>query len=448
MAGVRLLTDVTPLREHPAFRRLWLGTMLSRTGSAMTSFAITLQVYDLTRSPAAVGGLGVAMFVPLLLITLPGGTLADRVDRRRLVLAVAVGQMAVSAVLFALAAFGGASLWALYALVTIGSALSAVSAPAQQTFIPRLVPKDQLGTAMALNRIVFQVVLIAGPALAGVIAAWAGLRGCYLADVASFAGALWGVGRLPAMPPVRPAASEDSSASDSAASESSASDSAAAARARPRSGLALTLEGLAFIRRTPVLCGAFLADVNATFFGLPVSLFPAINAERFGGNPRTLGLFMTAIGVGGLVSAVFAGPLKHATRHGLVMLACVAVWGGGFALFAVAPSLWLTLLALAVAGLADTFTVIVRGIIVQEATPDEFRGRVNAADFLVGAGGGELGSLEAGLVGSWTTPVISALSGGLLTVFGVVAIAATMPSFRRYRSPTPAPQPRDASYPN
>jgi MFS family permease len=185
--------------------------------------------------------------------------------------------------------------------------------------------------------------------------------------------------------------------------------------------------------------------VNATFFALPVSLFPAINAERFGGNPRTLGLFMTAIGVGGLVSVVFAGPLRHATRHGLVMLACVAVWGGGFALFAVAPSLWLTLLALAIAGLADTFTVVVRGIIVQEATPDEFRGRVNAADFLVGAGGSELGSLEAGLVGSWTTPVISALSGGLLTVFGVLAIGAAMPGFRRYRSPAPAPEPATAT---
>jgi MFS family permease len=428
---VRLLTDVTPLREHPAFRRLWLGTMLSRTGSAMTSFAITLQVYDLTRSPAAVGGLGVAMFIPLLLITLPGGTFADRVDRRRLVLAVAVGQTMVSAVLFALAAFGGASLWSLYALVTIGAAFSAVSAPAQQTFIPRLVPKGQLGTAMALNRIIFQVVMIVGPSLAGVVTAWTGLRGCYLADVASFAGALWSVGRLPAMPPLRPAAGEDGAAEDSAAED----------RSRPRSGIALTLEGLAFIRRTPALCGAFLADVNATFFALPVSLFPAINAERFGGSPRTLGLLMTAMGLGGLVSAVFAGPLKHMRRHGLVMLACVAVWGGAFALFAVAPSLWLTLLALAIAGLADTFTVVVRGIIVQQATPDEFRGRVNAADFLVGAGGSELGSLEAGLVGSWTTPVISALSGGLLTVLGALAIGAAMPGFRRYQSPTPAPEP-------
>ncbi len=258
-----------------------------------------------------------------------------------------------------MAAFGGASLWSLYALVALGAAFSAVSAPAQQTFIPRLVPREQLGAAMALNRIVFQVVMIAGPSLAGVVTAWAGLRGCYLADVASFAGALWGVGRLPAMPPGGPpppdrcaadGAAADGATADGAATDGAAGDGAAADEGRPRSGLALTLEGLAFIRRTPVLCGAFLADVNATFFALPVSLFPAINAERFGGNPRTLGLLMTAIGVGGLVSAVFAGPLKHVRRHGLVMLACVAVWGGAFALFAVAPSLWLTLLALAIAG--------------------------------------------------------------------------------------------------
>jgi MFS family permease len=282
---------------------------------------------------------------------------------------------------------------------------------------------------MSLNRIIFQVVLIAGPSLAGLAVAWAGLRGCYLADVASFAGALWSVGRLPAMPPETATAAAGVDGGDGG---------------RPRSALALTLEGLAFIRRTPALCGAFLADVNATFFALPVALFPAINAQRFGGDPRTLGLFTAAIGVGGLVSAVFAGPLRHASRPGLVMLACVAVWGGGFALFAVAPSLWLTLLALAVAGLADTFTVVVRGIIVQEETPDQLRGRVNAADFLVGAGGSQLGSLESGLVGSLTTPVISALSGGLLTVIGALVIGAALPGFRRYRSPALAPEPATA----
>jgi MFS family permease len=417
---VQLLTDLTPLREIPAFRRLWLGTMASRTGSAMTTFAITLQAYDLTRSPAAVGGIGLATLLPMLLVTLPGGTLADRVDRRRLVLAVTCCQVMLSALLFALTAAGAAALWALYGVVATSAALGSVSAPAQQTFIPRLVPHRQLATAMALNRIVFQVVLIAGPAGAGLVAATAGLRGCYLADVASFAGALWGVGGLPAMPP--------------------AGETAGAGRRAP-SGLAQTLEGLAFIRRTQALCGAFLADVNATFFALPVSLFPAINAERFGGDPRTLGLFPAAIGVGGLVSAVFAGPLRHTARHGLVMLGCVALWGGAFALFAVVPSLWLTLLALAVAGLADTFTVVIRGMIVQSATPDQFRGRVNAADFLVGAGGGELGSLEAGLVGSLTTPAVSALSGGLLAIAGTIAIGAALPQFRRYRAAVPLPEP-------
>src|SRR3984885_8399540 len=178
--------------------------MGSRTGGSRTTFAIMLQVYDLTRSTAAVGGIGLATLIPMLLITVPGGTFSDRVDRRRLVLAMMIDQAALSAVLFALAAFGGTSVWATYALVALGSAFSALSAPAQQTFIPRLVPKDQLSSAMALQRIVFQVVLIAGPALAGLVTAWSGLRGCYLADVASFAGALWGVGRLPAMAPQTP----------------------------------------------------------------------------------------------------------------------------------------------------------------------------------------------------------------------------------------------------
>lgn len=419
---MRLLTDVTPLRENPAFRRLWLGTMLSQTGSAMTTFAVMLQVYDLTRSSAAVGGIGVATFVPLLLVTVPSGTFADRVDRRLLVLSVTVGQAAVSAALFALAAFGGAALWWLYGLVAAQSALGAVAAPARQTFIPRLVPEAQRAAAMALNRIIFQVMMIVGPALAGVVTAGTGVSGCYLIDTVSFVAALWGVGRLPAMP----------------AGLSGLSGRAAQSRDRRPSGIAQTLEGLSFIRRSSVLCGAFLADVNATFFALPVSLFPAINAERYGGDPRTLGLFTTAIGVGGLVSALLAGPLRHVTRHGEMMLACVAVWGGAFALFAVAPWLWLTLLALGLAGFADTFTVVIRGIIVQAATPDELRGRVNAADYLVGAGGGQLGSLEAGLVGSLTTPVISALSGGLLTIAGALAIGAALPAFRRYQAAAPA----------
>ena len=414
-----LLADLTPLRESPAFRRLWAGTTLSTVGSALTTFAVTLQVYEITRSPAAVGLIGLVVMVPLLSVGLFGGALIDAVDRRRLVLACTSGSMAVSAAFAAQSLLGLRQVWLLYVLLAVQAALGAVNAPARQTLMPALLPPGRLAAGMALQRLSFQVTLIAGPALAGVIAAapHLGLNGCYLIDTASFTAALYGTGRLPPMPP------------------------SADHPERPR--LAAVAAGLSFIRRTPVLAGAFLADLNATFFGLPVSLFPAINAARFGGDPRTLGLFTTAVGVGSLVTAVLSGPLKHLSRQGVGMLVSVAVWGAGFAVFALARSLWLTLLSLAVAGAADTITVVLRGTIVQTVTPDEFRGRVTAADYVVGAGGSELGALKAGVVGSLTSPVISAFSGGVLTVLGSVVIGAALPAFRRYRAVSPGPAPSD-----
>jgi hypothetical protein len=152
-----------------------------------------------------------------------------------------------------------------------------------------------------------------------------------------------------------------------------------------------------------------------------------------------------AIGVGGMLTAVLAGPVRHVSRHGLAMIAAVCVWGLSFAVFAVTPWLWLTLLSLAIAGAADTYTVVFRQVIVQTVTPVEFRGRVNAADYVVGAGGGQLGSLESGVLGSLTSPAISALSGGLLTIAAALALGAALPGFRRYRAPEPAAEQAVAS---
>ena len=406
--GCWLLADITPLRESAAFRRLWAGATLSSVGSALTSFAVTLQVYDLTRSPVAVGVIGVAQMVPTLAIGLLAGSVTDATDRRRLVLVTSTCLAAVSAALAAQAFAGLRLVWLLYVLVAVQSAFGAVDRPARNTFIPGLLPASQLPAGLALNRLSFQIMLTAGPALAGLIAAapHLGLRACYLIDAASFAASLYGVARLPAMRP---------------------QDNAT------RPGLRAVAAGISFIRRSQVLAGAFLADLNATVFGLPVALFPAINAERFGGSPRTLGLFTAAIGVGGLTSAAFSGPVKHVSRQGLAMLAAVAVWGAAFAGFAVASSLWLTLTLLAVAGAADTFTVVFRGTIVQTVTPDQFRGRVVAADYVVGAGGGQVGNLEAGALGSLTSPMISALSGGLVTIAGSILIGLALPAFTRYR---------------
>jgi MFS family permease len=408
-----LIVDISPLRESDAFRRLWVGSTLSSVGGALTWFAVPLQVFQLTRSPFAVGLIGLAQMVPTLLIGLLGGSLADAVDRRRLVLIISCCLAAVAAGLTVQAFAGLGQVWLLYLLVAVQSGLMAISAPARQTFIPKLLSPGQLPAGLALNRLTFQLMLTAGPALAGLIAATPhlGLGGCYLIDTVSFAASLYGVIRLPAMPP----------------------QVFGAQPGKTRPGPRAVADGVRYIGRTPVLAGAFLADLNATVFGLPAALFPAINAERFGGDPRTLGLFMTAIGVGGLVSVAFSGPVKHISRQGRAMLIMVAVWGAAFAGFAVAPGLWLTLGLLAIAGAADTFTVVFRGAMVQTVTPDELRGRVTAADYVVGAGGGQLGNLEAGALGSLTSPVISALTGGLVTIAGALVIGLALPAFARYR---------------
>jgi MFS family permease len=404
----RLLIDLTPLRESPRFRRLFAGSTLSGVGTSMTMFAVTLQVYEMTRSPFAVGALGNASVVPRLTVGLLGGSLADAVDRRKLVLTTTSCLAVVSAGLTAQAFAGLSHLWLLYGLVTLQSALSAVNMPARQTFLPQLLPPGLLPAGIALNRLTFQVMLVAGPALAGLITAAAGgLRTCYLIDTVSFAGALYGAAGLPAARQPREQV----------------------ARPGPRAVAA----GIGFIGRSRVLAGAFLTDLNATVFGLPLALFPAINAERFGGRASTLGLLTAAIGLGGLVSSVFSGPVGHIRRQGLAMLISAAIWGGAFAGFAVASSLWLTLSLLAIAGAADTFTVVFRSAIVQTVTPDAFRGRVLAADYVVGAGGSELGNLESGAVGSLTSPTIGALSGGLATIAGSVVIGLALPTFARYR---------------
>lgn len=345
----RWLIDLRPVRESPAFRRLWVGSTLSLIGSALTTFALPLQVYDL--------------------------------------------------------------LWLLYVLAAMHAALAAISGPLRRTFIPSLLPAEQLVAGMALNRLSFQLMLTLGPALAGLIAAapGLGLPGCYLIDAVSFAASLYGLARLPDVPYPQVT----------------------------RRTLRAVAEGLRFIRRSDRLAAPLLADLIATVFGLPVALFPAINAQRFDGDPRTLGLFATAIGVGGLLTAVLSGSLHSVARQGSAMLVSVAVWGAALAGFAVAPGLGLTLAMLAIAGAADSITVVLRGTIIQAHTPDELRGRITTVEHVAGVSGGQLGNLEAGALGAITTPSASALIGGLLTIIGTVTLAINLPDFVRQHAPAP-----------
>ena len=413
-ALARLLPDFRPARDHPAFRRLLAGGLLSSLGGSMTSFAVVLQVWDLSRSSLAVGLLGLT-FVPVLVVGLLGGSAADVVDRRKLALVTSVGLMAVSAMFAAQAYAGLGLLWPLYLLAMVQAVLQAASAPARRTFVPRLVPPDQLTAAIALNTLSGRITMLFGPALAGLIAAAWGLKTCYAVDTVSFVASLYATARLPAM---RPLGHE-------------------APRRRP--SVRATAEGLRFIGRRPLLVAAFLTDLDAMLLGLPVAVFPALNAAHFGGSPRTLGLLNAAVGVGGLLTAALSGPAARVSRQGRGMLAGTMIWGAAIAVFGVTRSLPAALLMLAVAGAADTLTVTFRSAMVQAVTPDEFRGRVSSVEYIIGTGGGPLGNVESGTVASLTTPVVSAVSGGL----GCLAIAALIgllcPAFTRYRPIPPGP---------
>ena len=404
----RLLADVTPLRISPTFRRLWLSGLASNVGNQMTNFAVALQVFLISHSSLAVGGVGLAASLPAIVFGLFGGSIIDAVDRRRLVL-VTSSLLAGVAIGFTLQAFTGYDhLWLLYTLTAIESLFSAVNQPARTTFISRLLPQAQVPAGTALVALVVHIGLIVGPSVAGLLAAGGGLKLCYLVDAVSFGIALYGVGQLPAMPP------EGGGQSAS---------------------LAAVLEGLRFLRRSRVLTGALLADMNATLLAVPISLFPAINAQRFDGSPRTLGLLSASIAIGGVLGSALSGPVSRVHRQGRGMLVAGAIWGAGIAGFGFSSGLALSVAMLTVAGAADVSSVVLRSTIIQIATPDAFRGRINAAEYVVGSSFPQLGNFRAGALGSLTTPAWSASIGGLMSFAGTAIIALALPALVRYRSP-------------
>jgi len=412
-----LLADLGPLRESPAYRRLFLGSALSAVGSAMTTVAVPVQVYALTGSSFAVGLVGLAVAVPLVTLGLLGGSVADAVDRRRLVLGTGSGLALLSLGLAAQSLAELRQVWLLYLLVALQSGLRAVQAPAQRTFAVRLLGLDRQAAVQALTALSFQLALVLGPLLAGVLIAASGTQLAYAVDAASFLASLTAVRRLPPMPPDQ-----------------------GGTRPGPRS----VLEGLRFVRRHRVLAGALLADLDATVFGFPRALFPALAATRLGGGPRTVGLLYAALAIGGLAASVLSGPLVRVARQGLVLLATIAVTAASFAAFGLARSLWLALALLAAAGAADTVNGVMRGTLIQVLTPDRLRGRVNGVGFVVGAGGPALGDVEAGSVAALTSPVVSTVTGGVVALVGVAAIAAALPGVWRHdaravTAPPPAP---------
>jgi MFS family permease len=405
----RLAVDARPLR-YRHFRNLWIGQSISFFGSHITYVAIAFQMYQLTGSTLAVGLIALCELVPLLTLSIVGGTIADAVDRRRLLLVTEVGLVACSGALALNATLERPRVWALYVLAAAITALWALGSPALRSLTPRLVPGDQLASASLLNSAYHSLAAVGGPATGGVLIASIGLTGTYVVDVATFAASLTAIWRLPKFPPHEHA---------------------------DRVSLRSMREGFRFVRAKPVILGIFLLDTNAMIFGMPSALFPALAEHRFDGGAGVVGLLYAAPYAGALLATLLSGWVAHVRRQGLAVAIAAALWGVAILLFGFAESLPLALLLLAFAGASDNVSAAFRSAIVLAATPDEMRGRVSGIELAQVASAPALGNVEAGLVASLTSLRFSIVSGGLACVAGTAFIVAAFPALLRYDAKRP-----------
>jgi MFS family permease len=405
--GLRgLVLDPAPLRLDRDWRRLWLGQSISVIGSQVTRVALPYQVYVLTGSTIAVAGLTLVQLVPLLLFALGGGAIADAFDRRRILLVTQTGLAACSLALVVVVGSAHPPVLALYPIAFLAASFSAVEWPTRSSATPRLVPPERLRAAIALGQLSFNAGSVLGPAIGGVLIATVGVAGAFAVDVVSYVVSLVAIAGIRPIPPL-------------------------AGSLRP--GLAAIREGLRFVRLRRLILSTFAIDLNAMIFGSPTTLFPLLALDVFRVGPIGLGLLNAAPAAGAFVAAALSGGVSRVRRAGRAILAAVAVWGAAIVLFGLSTgSFFLALVFLVVAGAADVVSAVLRASIVQIETPDALRGRVSAIQIVVVTGGPRIGDIEAALVAAAVGAQISVVSGGLLCLVGVVAVARAFPELDRH----------------
>jgi MFS family permease len=385
------------------------GQAISLVGRQLTVVATPVQIFTLTGSTFAVGLLGLAQFPALLVGSFLGGTLADAVDRRRLLIIAQFLLAGTTAGLALNAALDRPAVWAVYMLTALNALFSGIDSPARSATIPRLVGPSLLPAALALNVLLFQTATAVGPAVAGAVIARFSLTAAYWIDTATFGVAVVAL-LLMAPIPVEGGGTPP--------------------------GFRSILEGLRFLRSKQALQGAFLIDINAMVFGMPRALFPELGLTVLGGTETTVGLLYAAVGTGAMLAAVTSGWVGRIRRAGVATTIAVFGWGLAIAFFGFTTTLAPALVLLAVAGAADAVSAVFRSSILQLTTPDRLRGRLSAVQIAVVAGGPRLGDVEAGVVSAGFGPQVAAWSGGLASAFGAVVIARLLPGFRTWVRPT------------
>ena len=394
--------------RHRDFRLLWIGQLISVTGSQMQLVAINWHVYLLTKSPLALGGVGLVRVLPIILCSLLGGVVADAVDRKRLMLATQ-GSMLISAALLAvMTTMGLHSIWPIYALTAIASAALAFDNPARQAMLPTLVPAEDFPNAVSLGIVVFNSAMIVGPALAGFLLSIRGPALIYGVNAASFVAVIIALLLM------------------------SARGRAEAEKRVAQINLGALREGLRFVWRTPIIVQTMTLDFVATFFASATALLPIFAAEILNVGARGLGLLAAAPGTGSIISGLMMARLGVMRKQGKVVLVSVAVYGAATVVFGLSRWFWLSLLMLGITGAADTVSTVLRQTIRQLATPNHLRGRMTSVNMIFFMGGPQLGEMEAGAVAALIGASLSVVIGGVGCLIAVAAAGLWAKNLIRY----------------
>ncbi|MBV9788254.1 MAG: MFS transporter [Chloroflexi bacterium] len=396
--------------QHHDFRLLWFGQIVSQAGTQMTIVAISWQLYKLTNNPLSLGLIGLFRIIPLLLFSLGSGVLADSFDRRKLMLLSQTTSMTMAAVLAVATYFGLASPALIYAVILLSSTANTFDLPARQALIPSLVPREHLTNALSLNIIGWQIATIVGPTIGGLLLAWRGNADViYAIDAISFGAVILS---LLLMRTRHIVSTEQRKVSIGAA-----------------------LEGLRFVRGTPILFWTMALDFIATFFAGAMTLLPVFAQDILRVDEVGLGILYAAPSVGAVVTGMLMAWIGNVRNQGPIILWSVAAYGLCTAIFGVSTSFILSCVMLAGIGAADTISMVIRNTLRQTLTPDELRGRMVSVNQLFFAGGPQLGEVEAGVVARLLGASVAVWTGGVACILGVLLIGLGVPSLRRYQDP-------------
>lgn len=399
----RIALDLTPLKTNRNFRNLWLSSLITRFGSMITYVAAPYQIKELTGSYIAVGLIGVVEIVPLIIFGLYGGSIADRYDRKKVVLLCEAGFLVLTTTLTLNSLLTDPRIWVIYLVAMFMAVLDGIQRPSLTALTPRLVTREQLPAAGALESITHNAGYLVGTSIGGLLVVTFGLSWAYFIDVLTYA--ISGV-FLVLLPSVKPIT------------------------ALTTQHLSSIFEGASYAWSRKDLLGTYLIDTAAMVFAFPNALFPFL-ADYFE-SPQSLGLLYSASAIGSIVATSTSGWVKRVNRHGMAVVYAASVWGIGIAIVGLTNSLPIALIGLIIAGAGDTISGLFRSLIWNTSIPDELRGRLAGIELLSYSIGPQLGQLRASFSANIFGLQRAFLSGGILCTISVLTLAQTLPALRNY----------------